>query len=127
MKYKVGDRVVVKRGLKMYERSVYVTNEMEEQEGSTVTISRADSSNGTYKVEGLLSWFEEEMFEPVEQFSRGGIVPADNSQGIVSLGEMINPNQLFSCGTVRLTLSNERKDKSVIESRKEIRKRLLKL
>jgi hypothetical protein len=118
MEYRVGDKVRIKSGLNnMHTRCVSVTSRMINKEGAIATIERVDPNDNTYKIEEIGEWWEDEMFEPVDQYSSGGIVLS-----LKEYGEMH-----FIPGTIRLVLSDERKNKLGIESRKDIRKRLLNL
>lgn len=130
--YEPGELVKIKSNIKVGDQSgIYsVTKGMAECAGLTLAIEGRERiiDSKYYKIAGVDGyWWTQELFEPVEQFSSGGIVPADDARRIVTLGEMKYTHPMCSCGTVRLILSNERKNKSGIESRKDIRKRLLKL
>lgn len=135
MKYNVGDIVRIRRDLKEgLDCPFYYYSDMEKLAGRVVTIKAAKTvdgfSTGThdlyniYEDSGRFSW-SQEMLEPV--FAAGGVVPKDAPRKVVTLGEMIETHPMVPCGTISLTISNARKNKSGIESRKEIRKRLLKL
>ena len=79
MEYRVGDKVRIKCGLNnMHTRNVIVTSRMINKEGAIATIERADPKDNTYKIEGLSERWEDEMFEPVPLFSSGGIVPVND-------------------------------------------------
>ena len=135
MKYKVGDKVRVRRDLRHGERIPFgVAVDMAEMAGAIVTISEAiEGSPDKYRLEedrDGYSWCEQ-MFEPVEQFTSGGIVHAASHLPSVKISGMEPESEYhkmrFMSGTIRLKLSTERKDRNGIESRKDIRKRLLKL
>lgn len=148
MKYKVGDKVRIKSGLNnMHTSCVFVTSRMINKEGAIATIERVDSEDNTYKIEGLSEWWEAEMFEPVEQFSVPGIVPVNDPRlsdievrypGFINTAEderyIIRADKVPG-GAIRVvfqdTLESLRafgtKKSTGIESRKDIRKRLLKL
>lgn len=126
--YEPGELVKIKSNIKTGDRSgIYsVTKEMAECAGMALAIEGIDGEY--YKIAGVDGyWWTQELFEPYEKFSAGGIVPQGAPRTLVTLGEKIDTHPMIHCGTVRIILSNERKNKSGIESRKEIRKRLLKL
>lgn len=133
--YEPGDRVRIRRDLKEgLDCPFGVNSDMEKFAGRVVTIKSAETVIGLrtgthdlyniYEDSGIHSW-SQEMLEPV--FAAGGIVPQDAPRNVVTLGEMIETHPMTPCGTISLTLSKERKNKSGIESRKDIRKRLLRL
>lgn len=145
--YEPGDRVRIRRDLKEGMVCPFgVNSDMEKLAGRVVTIKAArtvDSlSTGTfylyniYEDSGIHNW-SQEMLEPYAQFSMGGVVALGNGE-IVTVNDserympIIDFNEaykkmLLSCDTISLTLGNAIKNKSGIESRKDIRKRLLKL
>ena len=135
MKYKVGDKVRVRGDLRKGEGIPFgVTEQMAAMAGSIVTIAEAEEwTPDIYILEedsDRFSWCEQ-MFEPVEQFTSGGIVHAASHLPSVKISGMEPESEYhkmrFMSGTIRLKLSTERKDRNGIESRKDIRKRLLKL
>lgn len=65
MKYKIGDKVRIKRDLKRgYGFKLSVTKKMEEFAGKIVTIKEADRNDDTYKTEEVgYDWFSEDMIE----------------------------------------------------------------
>lgn len=68
MKYKVGDKVRVRRDLKAYEiyGSNMLTKSMEKFVGKTVTISGVGITS--YTIEEMeVAYWTDEMFEPVEE------------------------------------------------------------
>lgn len=70
MKYKVGDKVRVRRDLKAYEiyGSNMLTKSMEKFVGKTVTISGVGITS--YTIEEMeVAYWTDEMFEPVEEMS----------------------------------------------------------
>ena len=133
--YEPGDIVRIRRDLKEgLDCPFGVNSDMEKLAGRVVTIKAARIVDGLptgthdlyniYEDSGMFGW-SQEMLEPV--FAAGGVVPQDAPRKVVTLGEMIDTRPMIPWGTVRLILSTERKNKSGIESRKEIRKRLLRL
>ena len=121
MKYKVGDKVRVRRDLRHGERIPFgVAVDMAEMAGAIVTISEAiEGSPDKYRLEedrDGYSWCEQ-MFEPIKPFSRGGIVPAKNPLR----------SALEKCISIAVESEFGTKKRTGIESRKDIRKRLLKL
>ena len=135
MKYKVGDKVRIRGDLTSGEKTWFgVVGPMAAMAGSVATISEVrDGDPVAYKLmedPGGFTWAEK-MFEPVEQFSSGGIVHAATHQPSVKISGIEPESEYhkmrFMSGTIRLKLSTERKDRNGIESRKDIRKRLLKL
>lgn len=138
--YEPGELVKIKSNIKAGDRSgIYgVTKEMAECAGMMLAIEGIDGEY--YKIAGVDGyWWTQELFKPVEQFSSGGIVPLSKIGGeIVNVNnssrympiidfEKVYKELVDSCGAISLTLGNARKNKSGIESRKDIRKRLLKL
>ena len=115
MNYKVVDRVRIRGDLTRDKNLRFgVVGLMAAMAGSLATISEVrDGDPVAYKLKedpGGFKW-SEEMFEPVEQFSSGGIVQDDDSRTIVTLGEMIKPCSMIPFGTIPLFLSDEKKEK----------------
>lgn len=142
--YEPGELVKIKSNIKAGDISgrYRVTRDMAACAGLTLAIEGRERviDGEYYKIAGVYGyWWTQELFEPVEQFSSGGIVPVSKIGGeIVNVNnssrympiidfEKAYEKMVFSCGTISLTLGNARKNKSGIESRKEIRKRLLRL
>ena len=151
MKYKVGDKVRVRGDLRRGESIFFgVVEPMAAMAGSVATISEVrEGDPEAYKLmedPGGFSWCEQ-MFEPVEQFSSGGIVPVNDPRlsdievrypGFINTAEeeryIIRADKVPSgamCAAFQGTLESLRafatKKSTGIESRKDIRKRLLKL
>ena len=136
MKYKVGDKVRVRGDLREGEKITFgVVEPMAAMAGSVATISEVrEGDPDAYKLmedPGGFTW-SEKMFEPVEQFSSGGIVPVNDPR--VTSGEPIEIETAYGHSFRALLqqafdIASEfgTKKSTGIESRKDIRKRLLKL
>ena len=151
MKYKVGDKVRVRGDLREGERIPFgVVGPMAVMAGSLATISEVhDGDPEAYKLmedPGGFSW-SEQMFEPVPLFSSGIISLSNDPRlsdievrypGFINTAEderyIIRADKVPSgamCAAFQGTLESLRafgtKKRTGIESRKDIRKRLLKL
>ena len=144
MKYKEGDKAMVRRNLKAGELiRCGVIPEMEELAGKIVTIKRVHDASELYTVkENTYAWTDE-MLEPA--FVQGGIVgdidprlvDASGGNGAteaillpaleVVLGKMKYNQMRFTCGSINICNSLGTTTKSGIKTRKEIRKKLLNL
>ena len=132
MKYKVGDKVRVRRDLSRGESIPFgVVGPMAAMAGSIVTISEAiEGSPDKYRLEedrDEYSWCEQ-MFEPVEQFYRGGIVPVIEQvdSETIKIIDCFNKEMRYRWDGCKWNEIGTKKSTG-IESRKDIRKRLLKL
>ena len=132
MKYKVGDKVRVRRDLRHGERIPFgVAVDMAEMAGAIVTISEAiEGSPDKYRLaedrDGY-TWCEQ-MFEPVPLFSSGGIVPVIEQidSETIKIIDRFNKEMRYRWDGCKWNEIGTKKSTG-IESRKEIRKRLLKL
>ena len=162
MKYKVGDRIRVRGDLREKVYSPFgFTKQMAAMAGSIVTIAEAEEGKPDRYIleeDGGRFWWSEQMFEPVEQFYRGGIVPVIEQidSETIKIIDCFNKetryrwdgckwNEVRDTPTsgksvfkpmisalekcIRLAVESEfgTKKSTGIESRKDIRKRLLKL
>lgn len=130
--YEPGDKVRIRRDLKEgLDCPFCVNSDMEKFAGRVVTIKDAGIVYGLptgthdlyniYEDSGMFGW-SQEMLEPV--FAVGGVVKNDPRIS-VNLSDMIRLPCVLD--NISLVASSVRRHKSGIESRKEIRKRLLKL
>lgn len=138
MKYNVGDIVRIRRDLKEgLDCPFGVNSDMEKLAGRVVTIKAASTVVGLlagthdlyniYEDSGRFNW-SQEMLKPV--FAAGGAgvaggVVKNDPRISVNLSDMIRLPCVLD--NISLVASSVRRHKSGIESRKEIRKRLLKL
>ena len=132
MKYKVGDKVRVRRDLSRGESIPFgVVGPMAAMAGSIVTISEAiEGSPDKYRLaedrDGY-TWCEQ-MFEPVPLFSSGGIVPVIEQidSETIKIIDCFNKEMRYRWDGCKWNEIGTKKSTG-IESRKDIRKRLLKL
>lgn len=99
MKYKVGDKVRVRTNLTEDERygSIFVTDEMADMRGMTVTIEDANEKSGYGIKEDLEGYmWTDEMFEPVED-------ELTAEEAIILRGEMCEGR---SCSRCKLSAYN---------------------
>ena len=99
MKYKVGDKVRVRTNLTEDERygSIFVTDEMADMRGMTVTIEDANEKSGYGIKEDLEGYmWTDEMFEPVED-------ELTAEEAIILRGEMCEGR---SCSCCKLSAYN---------------------
>lgn len=89
MKYKVGDKVRIRKDLKI--GSVYgtccVTPEMHNLGGAIVRITEANEYSGEYRIDSFGCYWTDEMFEEVRKMNKHVVIYVDGNKVVARCGD----------------------------------------